>query len=213
MGVHMATNLQKATCRARHPRSLGNANISAAGAKWASPKSLAPQSEVIFKSLPGPPSSTSWLRTQRAASRGWRKAAPGLISPPTHQRWYAGCTRCAKGGGLDLLDAPVKSGRLAIWVGGEEAIFNAHKQVLDAFSDAARYIGPIGAGSVPKLETAPVTASKWFWRRCSRWGSKPGSSPSPYGKPCAPGRRRKWALSFANAKFYRVKSGDPSQRI
>src|SRR5262249_12029421 len=55
--------------------------------------------------------------------------------------------------GLHLLDAPVsggpqgaKSGKLAIWVGGEEAIFRAHKQVLDAFSDAARYIGPIGAG-------------------------------------------------------------------
>src|SRR5262249_47153082 len=60
--------------------------------------------------------------------------------------------------GLALLGAPVsggpqgaESGRLAIWVGGEEAIFNAHKQVLDAFSDAARYIGPIGAGSVAKL--------------------------------------------------------------
>ena len=58
---------------------------------------------------------------------------------------------------LHLLDAPVsgglkgaKSGRLAIWMGGDEAIFNAHKQVLDAFSDAARYIGP-GAGSVAKL--------------------------------------------------------------
>lgn len=58
---------------------------------------------------------------------------------------------------IHLLDAPVsggpkgaKSGRLAIWVGGEEAISNA-KQVLDAFSDAARYIGPIGAGSVAKL--------------------------------------------------------------
>jgi len=43
------------------------------------------------------------------------------------------------------------SGRLAIWVGSDEAIFNAHKQVLDALSDAARYIGPIGAGSVAKL--------------------------------------------------------------
>ena len=35
-----------------------------------------------------------------------------------------------------------KSGQLAIWVGGEEAILAAHKRVLDAFSDAARYIGP-----------------------------------------------------------------------
>ena len=60
--------------------------------------------------------------------------------------------------GLHLLDAPVsggpqgaKSGRLRRLGGGEEAIFNAHRQVLDAFSDAARYIGPIGAGSVAKL--------------------------------------------------------------
>ena len=36
-------------------------------------------------------------------------------------------------------------------VGSEEAVFNAHRQVLDGFSDAARYIGPIGAGSVAKL--------------------------------------------------------------
>jgi 3-hydroxyisobutyrate dehydrogenase-like beta-hydroxyacid dehydrogenase len=53
-----------------------------------------------------------------------------------------------------MLDAPVsggaqgaKSGRLAIWVGGEEAIFHSHRQVLDAFGDAARY----GASSVAKL--------------------------------------------------------------
>ena len=57
-----------------------------------------------------------------------------------------------------MLDAPVsggpagaKSGKLAIWVGGDKAIFDKHKAVLDAFSDAARYVGPIGAGSVAKL--------------------------------------------------------------
>src|SRR5262249_14374078 len=44
-----------------------------------------------------------------------------------------------------------KSGRLAVWVGGEEAIFREHKRGLDGFSDSARYIGPIGAGSVAKL--------------------------------------------------------------
>jgi len=60
--------------------------------------------------------------------------------------------------GMHLLDAPVsggpagaKSGKLAIWVGGDKAIFDRHKAVLDAFSDAARYVGPIGAGSVAKL--------------------------------------------------------------
>jgi 3-hydroxyisobutyrate dehydrogenase len=60
--------------------------------------------------------------------------------------------------GVALLDAPVSggprganSGKLAIWVGGDEAVFQKHKSVLDAMGDQARYIGPIGAGSVAKL--------------------------------------------------------------
>src|SRR5205823_5381173 len=59
---------------------------------------------------------------------------------------------------LYMLDAPVSggprgaaSGRLALWVGGDEQIFNRHKPVLDAIGDQARYIGPIGAGSVAQL--------------------------------------------------------------
>ena len=60
--------------------------------------------------------------------------------------------------GVHMLDAPVSGGprgaesrRLALWVGGDEQIFNRHKKVLDAIGDQARYIGPIGAGSVAKL--------------------------------------------------------------
>jgi 3-hydroxyisobutyrate dehydrogenase len=40
---------------------------------------------------------------------------------------------------------------MALWVGGEEAQFNRYKPVLDAMGDQARYVGPIGAGSVAKL--------------------------------------------------------------
>jgi 3-hydroxyisobutyrate dehydrogenase len=36
-------------------------------------------------------------------------------------------------------------------VGGEQAVFDRHKPELDAMGDAARYVGPIGAGSVAKL--------------------------------------------------------------
>jgi 3-hydroxyisobutyrate dehydrogenase-like beta-hydroxyacid dehydrogenase len=57
-----------------------------------------------------------------------------------------------------MLDAPVSggpagaaSGRLAIWVGGEQAVFDRHKSILDAIGDQARYIGPIGSASVAKL--------------------------------------------------------------
>ena len=57
-----------------------------------------------------------------------------------------------------VLDAPVSGGprgartrKLALWVGGDEAVFQRHKSVLDAIGDQARYVGPIGAGSVAKL--------------------------------------------------------------
>jgi hypothetical protein len=40
---------------------------------------------------------------------------------------------------------------MAIWVGGDEQIFNRHKSVLDAMGDQAAYIGPIGAGTIAKL--------------------------------------------------------------
>jgi len=59
---------------------------------------------------------------------------------------------------LYMLDSPVSggpsgaaSGMMAIWVGGDEQIFNRHKLVLDAMGDQAAYIGPIGAGSIAKL--------------------------------------------------------------
>ena len=55
-------------------------------------------------------------------------------------------------------DAPVsggpkgaETGKLAIWVGGDKAVFDKHKKVLDAIGDQATYIGPIGSATVAKL--------------------------------------------------------------
>jgi 3-hydroxyisobutyrate dehydrogenase len=57
-----------------------------------------------------------------------------------------------------MLDAPVsggpggaKSGKLALLIGGDKAVFDRFKPVLDAIGDQVIYIGDIGAGSVAKL--------------------------------------------------------------
>jgi 3-hydroxyisobutyrate dehydrogenase len=62
------------------------------------------------------------------------------------------------GNGVAVLDAPVsggprgaKTGKLALWVGGERAVFDRYRPVLDAIGDQVLYIGPVGAGSVAKL--------------------------------------------------------------
>ena len=43
------------------------------------------------------------------------------------------------------------SRKLAIWVGGDENVFDRHKAVLDAIGDKATYIGLIGSATVAKL--------------------------------------------------------------
>jgi 3-hydroxyisobutyrate dehydrogenase-like beta-hydroxyacid dehydrogenase len=60
--------------------------------------------------------------------------------------------------GAHVLDAPVSGGKtgaatrnLAVMVGGERAIFDRIKPILDAFGDKVFYAGSIGAGSVAKL--------------------------------------------------------------
>ena len=154
MGAGMAANLQKAGHQlVVHDinQTLAKPHLTA-GAKWAdSPKALAEQSKLIFTSLPGPPEveavalASNGLIAGMTAGSAWFDLTTN--SPTLVRRIHQIFSERA----LHLLDAPVsggpqgaKSGRLAIWVGGEEAIFHAHRQVLDAFSDAARYIGPIG---------------------------------------------------------------------
>jgi 3-hydroxyisobutyrate dehydrogenase len=60
--------------------------------------------------------------------------------------------------GAHVLDAPVSGGKsgaatrnLAVMVGGERAIYERIKPILDAFGDKVFYAGAIGAGSVCKL--------------------------------------------------------------
>jgi len=60
--------------------------------------------------------------------------------------------------GVQVLDAPVsggasgaKSGKLAIWVGGDRAVYDKYVAVLRTMGDQPFYVGPIGAATVAKL--------------------------------------------------------------
>jgi 3-hydroxyisobutyrate dehydrogenase-like beta-hydroxyacid dehydrogenase len=161
MGGSMAANLQKAGYRLM----LNDVRRTAAephlgrGARWAeTPRAVAEGSEVVFTSLPGPAEVEAVAVGDNGLIAGLRRDAAyfdlSTNSPSLVRRLNA---RFASQG-VHMLDAPVsggpagaRSGRLALWVGGEEAIFQRHKALLDAMGDQARYVGPIGAGSVAKL--------------------------------------------------------------
>jgi len=161
MGAHMARNLQKAGTKlvvhdAR--RAAAEPHI-AAGAVWAdSPRKVAEAAEVVFTSLPGPPEVEAVALGADGLAAGLRKGTAffdlSTNSPTVVRRIHAVFAER----GLHMLDAPVsggpkgaETGKLALWIGGERAIFDRHKALLDAMGDRARYVGPIGAGSVAKL--------------------------------------------------------------
>ena len=153
MGAPMAANL----ARAGHALRVNDLRrIEVAGASWAdSPAAAVADAEIVFTSLPGP------AEVEALA----RQIGPSL---PRGAAWFdlttnsPACVRRVHGQmqtrGVQFLDAPVsggptgaQSGKLALWVGGDQPSFERHLGVLRAIGDQPIYVGPIGAGSVAKL--------------------------------------------------------------
>jgi 3-hydroxyisobutyrate dehydrogenase len=161
MGTSMASNLIKSGFElvVHDLRREAAAPHLASGAVWAdTPRKLAEATEVVLTSLPGPPEMESVALGEQGLLAGM---AAGKVyfdlttnSPTVVRRVHEVFGKK----GVHLLDAPVsggphgaRTGKLAIWVGGDKAAFTKHKPVLDGFSDQAVHVGPIGAGSVTKL--------------------------------------------------------------
>ncbi len=153
MGAPIAANL----ARGGHPLSVNDLRrIDVAGASWAeSPEAAIAGAELIFTSLPGPADVEAIAaRLRSALPRGAAWFDLTTNSPACVRRLHPQLLAQ----GVQLLDAPVSggpqgaaSGKLALWVGGDEATYQRHLPVLRAMCDQPVYVGPIGAGSVAKL--------------------------------------------------------------
>ena len=157
-----------------------------AGCEWAdSPREVAEATEIVFTSLPGPPEVEAVALGENGLLAGMK---PGSIwcdlstnSPTVMRRLHAVFAEK----GIHVLDTPVSggpaganSGRLAIWCGGDEAVFNEAKHVLDAMGDQVKYIGPIGAGTVAKLvHNCAGYAVQAALAECFTMGVKAGVDP------------------------------------
>jgi 3-hydroxyisobutyrate dehydrogenase len=153
MGMHMAASLARAGHEVK-----GNdlRKIEVAGVQWAdSPAAAAAGAGIVFTSLPGPKEVEALAPALGEAMRrgaAWFDLTTN--SPECVRRVHAQM----QARGIDLLDAPVsggptgaKSGKLALWVGGAQAVYERHESVLRAIGDQPCYVGPIGAGAVAKL--------------------------------------------------------------
>jgi 3-hydroxyisobutyrate dehydrogenase-like beta-hydroxyacid dehydrogenase len=161
MGGRMATNLQKAGFKlVVHDlqRQAASHHLNA-GATWAeTPRALASQADVIFSSLPEPADVEAVALGPDGLVAGIKPGAAyfdlSTNAPSVVKKLHAAFAEK----GAHMLDAPVSGGpagaasrKLAIWVGGDEGAFKAHKAALDAMGDKAAYIGAIGSATVAKL--------------------------------------------------------------
>ena len=161
MGSSMALNVLKAG----HHLTVNDINRDAAaphleaGAVWAdSARAVAEATDIVFTSLPGPPEVEAVALGEDGILSGTSSGkvyfdlstnSPTLVRR-VHDAFAAH--------GAHVLDAPVsggpqgaRTGRLAIWVGGDSEVFERCKPVLDAIGDQAYYVGGIGTGSIAKL--------------------------------------------------------------
>ena len=153
MGAPIVANL----VRAGHQLRVHDARrVEICGAAWAdSAAAAAANAQILFTSLPGPAEVEAVAAQMRdALGRGAAWFDLTTNSPAYVRRLHG--EMLARG--VQLLDAPVsggpqgaKSGKLALWVGGDQATFEHHLEVLRAIGDQPIYVGPIGAGSVAKL--------------------------------------------------------------
>jgi 3-hydroxyisobutyrate dehydrogenase len=161
MGASMATNMQ----RAGYDLVVNDVRREAAephlkaGATWAdTPKEIGEQAEVVFTSLPGPPEVEEVALGEQGLIKGMTQGKAyfdlSTNSPTVVRRLHA--TFAERG--IQVLDSPVsggpsgaRTGKMALWVGGDEDVYETYKHVLDSIGDQAVRVGPIGAGSVAKL--------------------------------------------------------------
>ena len=161
MGVGMALNLLKAgyALVAYDLHKANHQELATAGVTWMdSVADVGRACDVVFTSLPGP-------REVQEVGLG----AGGLIGAMrTGSAWFDLSTnsttvvreisRQFADKGIKMLDAPVsggpggaRSGKLALYIGGDRATFERLKPLLDAMGDRVIFVGEIGAGSTAKI--------------------------------------------------------------
>lgn len=148
MGRGMAANLQKAG----YDLVVSDLSRNAAalfldrGAHWAeTPRAAAEAGDLVFTSLPTPPDvekvgfGPDGLMEGLRQGTAWFDLSTNAVD--VVRRLHAQAAER----GVSFLDAPVSggpagaaSGKMAIWVGGNRAVFDRHKLELDAMSDQAR---------------------------------------------------------------------------
>ena len=159
LGVYLAASL----IRAGHNvtihdlnKSLGDGLI-AKGAKWAnSAREVAQASEVVFTCLPSPRAIDAVVNGENGVLSG----ATWIDMSTNDRSETLRLGEIAAKVGVNTLESPVTGGvhkaaegDITVLVGGDEKIFTAHKDLLEAMGKPVLYVGELGSAAVIKVIT------------------------------------------------------------
>lgn len=188
IGTPMAANILKAgfDLAVHDIHREKTASLTAAGASWAdSITELAAECDIICTCLPGPAEMEPVTLGPGGILEGAREGSV-YIDHTTNALLLARKVHAAFAEkGVAMLDAPVSGGvegaairDLLLMTGGEEAVFERCRPVLEAMGERVKYTGGIGTGCICKLmhNTAVFTADMAM-NECWTLAIKSGVSP------------------------------------
>jgi 3-hydroxyisobutyrate dehydrogenase len=193
MGNAMAGNLLKGGYQLiiSDLRKEAGASLISAGASWLEgPKTVAEASDIIFTSLPGPQEVEAVALGKNGIIEGITQGKVYIDlssnSPATVRAIY----QRFKAKGADVIDSPVsggpgaaKTGKLAMMVGGDQAVFKKYESILRVLGDKITYCGDIGSGSICKLmHNCALYTLQTAVAECLTLGVKAGVDPKALWK-------------------------------
>jgi 3-hydroxyisobutyrate dehydrogenase-like beta-hydroxyacid dehydrogenase len=168
MGNPMATNLLKAgyplTVHDISPEKAQN--LISLGAVWAdSIAAGCANAEVVVASLPGPPQVREVMLGEHGVLAHAQPGASIIDTSTSAVELVQELVALAHSKGLGFLEAPVTNavdmaalGRLSIFVGGEQTLFEQHKALFEVIGEKIFHVGASGNGATIKL----LTNLLWF---------------------------------------------------
>ena len=159
----MGNPMAKALIEAGHSVTVHDLNRESAtnlcemGANWADdPRQLSESSEVVFTSLPGPVQAENVLTNPDTGILSGLRVGDTWVDTTTNSpTMIHKLADLCKQRGIEMLDCPV-SGRIpnmTMMVGGDQAVFNKQRPVLETMGKEVIYVGGTASGCTAKLVT------------------------------------------------------------
>ncbi len=163
LGRHLAAGLLRAGHAVTvHDLDAGaSAALVGAGASSAgSPREVAAASRVVFTCLPSPAAVNAVVSGPDGVLEGLQPGGTWIDMSTTERGETLRLAALAAARGIRVLEAPVTggvhkaaAGEITVLVGGDEAVFEEHRELLNAVGTPVLYMGSLGSAAVIKVIT------------------------------------------------------------